>query len=315
MRVSKNSTGFAAEGPCYNPYLSGNGLFVSYQCFGAVNMLDPSISSNRGNFFRQIFIRSLWDDSYFAVASHTNSNPLQAGDGDCSQSSMSWDGKIIAFDSKASDLIANWNGSLPINGNHNIFVLDLNTREMTLASVSTEGGSADGDCVAPSLSGDGSLVVFSSNAGNLVENSFVSSGEDYRIYLRDLSPGGKTQLISLDNNGAILPGSSFNPFISLSGNAVAWSGNGAQNFTRYSVEIYVRDLENQVTSIASRSFKDVAKGYPSPSGPLDYSIGSYLPILNANATIVGFESNALDLVNLSSIYTEIPSSVFVSLAV
>lgn len=78
--------------------------------------------------------------------------------------SMSADGRYVAFESTASDLVPG-----DTNGVSDIFVFDRHTREMRRISIGLNGEEADGPSYRPSISADGRLVAFDSEATNLVE--------------------------------------------------------------------------------------------------------------------------------------------------
>lgn len=85
------------------------------------------------------------------------------GNGDSSWPAISADGRLVAFHSVASNLVAG-----DTNGSADVFVRDMPAGVTARVSVGIGGGQAAGSSVAPSLSADGRLVAFESAAGNLV---------------------------------------------------------------------------------------------------------------------------------------------------
>jgi Tol biopolymer transport system component len=79
------------------------------------------------------------------------------------ESTISADGRFVAFSSTAS-YVALGN----THGQSNIFLADLNAGTTRLASISTHGTEANGESGAPVLSADGRVLLFTSNATNLV---------------------------------------------------------------------------------------------------------------------------------------------------
>jgi hypothetical protein len=80
--------------------------------------------------------------------------------------SLSANGRFVAFNSGASDLVAN-----DTNGRWDAFVRDLETGVTTLVSVNAAGtASGNGASLFPYLSADGSVVGFRSGASDLVAN-------------------------------------------------------------------------------------------------------------------------------------------------
>ncbi len=80
------------------------------------------------------------------------------------------DGRYLAFSSMASHLVAD-----DANGERDVFVSDLTAGATSLMSRSTGGGSANGTSSAPSISPDGSVVSFTSDASDLVPDTGASS--------------------------------------------------------------------------------------------------------------------------------------------
>lgn len=77
--------------------------------------------------------------------------------------SLSADGRLVAFQSQATNLGAGGDAS------YDVFVLDRGTGAVELISTSHSGGDANGLSAAPTISGDGRFVTFTSTASNLTE--------------------------------------------------------------------------------------------------------------------------------------------------
>ena len=76
---------------------------------------------------------------------------------------LSADGRIVAFQSDASNLVAN-----DTNGAMDVFVHDRQSGTTERVSVNSSGAEKSGASDFPALSSDGRLVVFESTATNLV---------------------------------------------------------------------------------------------------------------------------------------------------
>lgn len=85
-----------------------------------------------------------------------------AGNGDCHAPAASSDGRVIAFESYASNLLP---GS---NLKSHVYRYDTGTGDMTRIDNTTQGVAADGDGQTPALSADGRYTAFVSFAGDLV---------------------------------------------------------------------------------------------------------------------------------------------------
>ena len=102
------------------------------------------------------------------------------GNGGSIQSAISSDGRYVAFSSDATNLINGdtTGGSLT----YDVFAYDRTNDAIQRVSRKADGTGANGNSWAPSISGDGRYVVFSSRATNLLTN--VDNGK-YQIYRYD----------------------------------------------------------------------------------------------------------------------------------
>ena len=92
-------------------------------------------------------------------------------DGGSESPAVSADGRFVAFESVASNLVPG-----DTNGAFDVFVHDRQTGTTTRANVASDGTQANSGAVRPSISGDGRFVSFDSTASNLVPgdtNGFI----------------------------------------------------------------------------------------------------------------------------------------------
>ena len=207
-----------------------------------------------------------------------------------SGTSISADGRFVAFPSISPDLVAG-----DTNGVADVFVRDRTLGITVRVSVDSSGGESDGDSYFPSISGDGRFVAFSSEATQLVSNDLNGLEDDF---LHDRDPDGNgifdegngvTTRLSVDVNGRNANGWSTTPTISSSGSKVAFASdatdlvsNKATNFS----DVFVRDVAAGTTTLVS-----VALG-----GTSGNSI-SFWPAISADGDSVAFLSYASDLVS------------------
>src|SRR5262249_31008503 len=85
-----------------------------------------------------------------------------AGNGDSDFASITPDGRYVAFSSTASNLVVD-----DTNGLRDVFVFDRLNPTMERVSVMTNGAQLNGESALPSISDDGRLIVFHSNASNV----------------------------------------------------------------------------------------------------------------------------------------------------
>ena len=82
-----------------------------------------------------------------------------SADGPSGHPRISSDGRWVAFDSAATNLVAG-----DTNGVSDVFLLDRSSGTLTRVSVSSTGGQGELDSLLPSLSDDGAVVAFASAA-------------------------------------------------------------------------------------------------------------------------------------------------------
>ncbi len=165
-------------------------------------------------------------------------------------SSLSVDGRYIAFDSIASNLVEN-----DTNGERDVFLYDFQTQKTKRVSVDSAGnqpaksgsnlGSTD-----PAISADGRYVAFESGAKNLVAGD-VDNKDD--IFIHDTQTG-VTGLISVSSSGIKGNGNSERPSISADGRYVAFDSDANNLVPGRSgnvKDIYVHDLQTHETSRVS----------------------------------------------------------------
>ena len=150
---------------------------------------------------------------------------------------ISADGRFVAWTSAASNLIAG-------NTNHqfNVFLRDRlmgSTEPISLDSAGTQGNARSG-IFGISLSADGRLVVFASDASNLAPGDTNGVGD---VFLRDRSTG-TTERLSVSSSGAQANGESLYPAITPDGRFVSFTSlasNLVAGDTNNAGDIFVRD--------------------------------------------------------------------------
>jgi Tol biopolymer transport system component len=153
-----------------------------------------------------------------------------------------------------------------------------------LVSVSTGGKQGNGLSTAPSVSGDGRLVVFDSQATNFVHPDTTGGFDD--IFLRDRATG-KTVLVSVSSAGVQGFGQSADPLISRNGRFVAFASAAANlvpGDTNKRTDVFLRDLKVGKTARVSLG--------PGGIQPDDTSV---LVAISASARFVLFSSFATNI--------------------
>jgi Tol biopolymer transport system component len=172
--------------------LSADGRFVAFHSYAS------DLVTNDANGQLDVFVRDLRTGATALVSVNrfgTASGNGSAG-GPGGGPAISADGRLVAFTSHASDLVAN-----DTNGQPDAFVRDLEKGTTTLVSLNrfgTNGGNgASGD---PRLSADGRFVAFRSSASDLVDENDTNRLGGNDVFVRDLQTG-TTTLVSVNRAG------------------------------------------------------------------------------------------------------------------
>ena len=199
--------------------------------------------------------------------------------------SISADGRWVAFDSFASNLVPDdRNSGGPGFPTSDVFVYDRQTATTTRVSVGPGGAEGNIDSFSPAISADGRWVAFTSFAINLVAGDtngvadvFVHDRQTATTTRVSVGPGG-----AQGNNGSELPAISADgrwiAFISFASNLVAGDTNGAP-------DVFVQDRQSGTTTRVS-----VGPGGAGANGD------SELTAISADGRWVTFDSSASNLV-------------------
>lgn len=208
-----------------------------------------------------------------------DSNGVEGNDisGFLSGPGISPDGRFVAFDSTATNLLPE--GNLPFN----IFVHDRLTGTTEIVSVSRNGRQADDLSSNPDLSADGRFVAFDSDAENLANGDRNGLTDVFR-HDRDT---GDTILVSIGSDGEQGAESSHFPSISADGRFIVFHANSAlvPEDTNGNTDVYVRDLDTETTTLVS-----VALDGTAGNGT------SFIQDISGDGNLVVFVSSATNLI-------------------
>jgi len=238
-RVSDPSFGVDGDDASYAPSISADGKVVAFVSF-ATNLVIGDTNQRA-----DVFVRDLSTGTTTRVS--VDSAGAQS-DGDSFAPSLSRDGRWVAFQSSATRLVAG-----DTNGCDDVFVHDLSTGTTVRASVSSAGVQGNRASSFASICGDGSRVVFQSQAGNFSKIDLKNGSSD--VFLRDFA-AGTTTLLSVDSSGAAANGASFYPLISEDGTTVTFASeatNLSANDADGAYDAFVRDLNAGTTTILSQT--------------------------------------------------------------
>ncbi len=174
-RVSVNSKGEQAEHgtAVQSPSgigISANGRWVSFESY-ADNLVDGDTNGSHDVFLR---------DRLLGTTVRASENPNGSeGNNYSVHSSLSADGRYVAFESSASNLVEDDGNNM-----NDVFVYDRLSRHVKRISVKSNGRQANNASFAPSISADGRWVGFASFANNLVNDD--TNGQ-FDVFVRDMA--------------------------------------------------------------------------------------------------------------------------------
>ena len=271
LLISVNRDGSAPGNDfSHNPTMTPDGRLVVF--VSAATDLTP----NPANGLFQIYARDLVAGTTRLVSANTNGTACDA-DLELSSISLSADGRLVAFDSVADDLVEG-----DFNQSSDVFVRELNTGITRLVSERDPGLPAASawaySCVANSscVSSNGSRLVFTSPDGSLVPGD-TNGWPD--VFVRDLS-GATVKGLGFGTNAA------GDQVISADGRFVAFTRketNDPQSFFGDG-KIYRCEVQTGTTELVTVTPEGVAVGL------------SGAPALSPDGRYVAFQSCAAGLV-------------------
>lgn len=310
--ISVSTDGAYANGESLFPKITPDGRFVTFASYAS------NLVGNDTNGQLDIFLRDLATGATSRISVSTSG---EEANGYSYSASISANGRYVAFDSDASNLvvgdhnankdvfvrdvvsgtttrISNLTGSEPaitpdgryvaFDAGRDIVIRDLTTGHDTIATVGFDGAASNGQAARASISADGRYVAFQSNATNLV------SGEDPNgvapdVFLRDLWTNTTTRVPAFsdpgenDTNWAVL---SSNSSLTSDGRYLAFVGireSAADSY--FKVDVLLFDTLTGLIELISH-----------PDGAIKSDRDSQLASISGNGRYIGFWSTQLDLV-------------------
>jgi Ca2+-binding RTX toxin-like protein len=162
--ISVTSAGRTPMGDSFRPQISDDGRFVTFVSVA------PDLVAGDTNGRTDVFRKDLQTGELVRVST---ADGVQ-GNGDSDWADLSADGRYVVFTSSATNLVAG-----DANGRADVFVKDMQTGEVTLASRDGAGSQFNGDMWQASISADGRFVSFTPTTFTGIQP----------LYVRDLQAG------------------------------------------------------------------------------------------------------------------------------
>jgi len=269
IRASVDSVGTEGNAGSYGACISGDGRFVAF--VSAASNLVPVDA----NGFTDIFLFDCWS----GITTRVSESALGVeSNGPSYSPSLSLDGAYIAFHSSATNL-----GITDTNSKSDIYMRNLLTGIVSRVSEDPLGAQANGDSLNPRLSWDGGIVVFESNANNLVWGDLNQRSD---IFIKDRSTGA-TARASISTQGVEGDYTSRMASISADGRWICYQ-SFATNLVpmdyNYDYDVFLHDRLLRTTTRVSVSTNGV-----------EGNLGSYGSRVSQNGRYVVFDSLATNL--------------------
>jgi Tol biopolymer transport system component len=257
--ASVDSSGNQANEDSYDSCISADGRFVAFASW-ADNLVPGDTNGTN-----DVFVHDRVTGATERVSVDSSGNQAVW----CERPSISGDGRYVAFQSSATNLVPD-----DTNGMRDIFVHDRQTGTTEIVSVDSSGVQTNDHSQEPVISEDGRFVAFESGATNLVHGGTFGDC----IFIHDRQTG-VTEVVSVDSLGNEWTGR--DPDLSASGRFVAFYSISSivPPDTNDSTDVFVHDRETGVTEIVSVTSSGLKKNQ-----------GSLFPTISGDGRYVTFES-------------------------
>ena len=199
---------------------------------------------------------------------------------DCLESSVSADGRFAAFSTSAALIAAD------TNGYKDVYVVDLGSGQLSIASVDSAGNLGNRDSFTPALSADGHAVAFVSVANNIVSGDWNNVAD---VFVHDFQ-AGTSVCASWSSTTGFGNGASGAPCINSDGTFVAFESNAANlvaGDTNRMTDIFVRDV----------SHPTVPTRVSVSTGGVQGNHASNAPAISGDGTKIVFQSESTNFLS------------------
>ncbi|OGO70315.1 MAG: hypothetical protein A3H36_01460 [Chloroflexi bacterium RIFCSPLOWO2_02_FULL_71_16] len=275
VRISLTGSGQQAGGHSFSPSISGDSRYIAYTTYSELEF------GGAGSGLVGVYRYDRVTGSVLRVCIRANGRTSRK----CIAPAISDDGRYVAFESHVALVPEDTNPWT------DIYLRDFAAGTTALVSLAPGGAQATSSSYAPSISGDGSAVAFSSYATNLVTGDTNGAID---VFVRDLT-AGTTSRASVSSAGAQALSASFtrscdcaSRALSSNGRYVAFysfSANIVDNDTNGTADVFVHDRWTGATTRASVTAAGAeANGFSRHAS------------ISADGMFVAFESFASNLV-------------------
>jgi Tol biopolymer transport system component len=240
IRVSVDSNGVEANRASSAGGISADGRFAVF--VSPASNLVPNDTNDASDVF--VFDRSSGQVECVSVTGDGIPGDGSSGGG-YTGSSITPDGRFVAFASEAKNLVAD-----DTNVASDVFVRDRANGTTERVSVDSASVEAQGISGSPSITPDGRFVAFWSNADNLAPGD---SGSVFEIYVHDRTTGA-TECVSVDAGGNPGNDGSLYPVLSDDGRIVVFMSAATDlvpGDTNFDLDVFAYDRSTHTTERVS----------------------------------------------------------------
>ena len=267
---------FQGNGETHGISMSLDGRYVAFASSSS------DLVPNDTNQASDVFVRDTLTGAVQLVSESVVRGP---GSGTSDEPSISSDGRFVAFTSFAEDLI-----STDRNAREDVFLRDLANDSTRLISLSPTGMAGNFGSFQPTVSADGSVVAFTTDATNFIVGD---SNMSLDVFARDWA-NGTTTPVSITSASGQSDGTSQFPSISPDGRYVTFSSqasNLVSGDTNATQDVFLRDRTAGTTTRLSVTSAG-AQSTGSSNDPRISADGRYVAFSSFASNLVAGDTNA-----------------------
>ncbi len=309
----------ALSSPSERPDVSKSGRYIVFE----KRMPAGEIGAVGSNAFQQIFyldMQQLNPTPKLVSRAYGTPDSNNAANGDSFRPRISDDGSTIVFHSRANNLVPG-----DLNGKEDIFIYQISTKTLRRIVNDATGLELNGRSLYPDVNGDGSRIVFETDATNAQANGASTTGR--QVFLWSRKSSGGSEIVALTSGTE----PSTNPSIDEAGNRIVFESfanllaGGTKDDNNTLKDVYLIDLESNASDpsntpgtdyFADQSIELTVDGALKPLTPRTYLVNlnfrgsqtqkndnslnpghSYNARISGNGERIVFESSAQNLIS------------------
>lgn len=237
--ISRTGEGLEADGNAYSHDISGDGRYVVFSDNAPDLMVTPTFPGST-----QVYRFDRLTEEMAVV-----SNPTLAEQNSTASLSprISADGRYVVYASQSTSLTPNSD----TNGTYDVFLWDAQDNSTTLLSKNSTGSAGNGHSSSPTISGDGSTVVFTTFASDVGTGP---RGQGQNLIRYDVVKGATTVVTPTSAIGPYRFALFLNPDLDFNGSAMVFSTHQAlvaPDTAHGSFDVYKADIDGQNVQLIS----------------------------------------------------------------